>query len=91
MGTKRTPINKPSRRISADAIAAWRRGECSGVHDALGLAPFEYSPVPRRFGAYGLPDVMNKESSTIIDQRWPLIKALQDELRAIAGEPGVED
>ena len=57
-----------------------------GVHKALNLTPVEYSPVPRRFGGYGLPDEKPTEDNRIIVQGWngslgwDGIKALQDEL-----------
>jgi hypothetical protein len=61
-----------------------------GCHEALGLYPFEPSPVPQRFGAYGLPDKMAQPPIYCMDLAWPKVKAIQDELRAIAGELGSE-
>jgi hypothetical protein len=78
-----------------EAIDAWQRGDVWGVHTALGLSPAEYSPVPRRFGAYGLPEV-KPDTGLVIDAGWKNalgwdgVKALQDELYALAGEPGAK-
>jgi hypothetical protein len=61
-----------------------------GAHDALGLAPWEYLPVPLRFGAYGLPDERHERQSTMMEQSWDGAKELQDELTELAGPAGSE-
>jgi hypothetical protein len=96
MPTVRTKLKRShNRRITQEAIDAWQRGDVWGVHKALGLKPFEYSPVPRRFGAYGLPET-KRNTGLVMDEGfgtalgWDGVKALQDELYALAGEPGVK-
>ena len=89
-------MRKKSRtqRITPEAIDCWRRGDSAGLHEALGLAPFEWSPMP--FGWYSLPE-KPRGDGTVMDRGWGNkalgwagVKALQDELYAIAGEPGAE-
>ena len=46
MTSKRTPLNRQSRmRITPAAIEAYRAGDASALHRALGLKPWEASPL----------------------------------------------
>jgi hypothetical protein len=89
MPTRRVPLHRPRRRISQAAVDAWQRGDVWAVHHALGLAPWEYSPVPLAWGAYGLPSEPSTHQGTALEQSWAKIRKLQLELYALAGEPGV--
>ena len=84
MSTKRTPISRRRTPVNEAAIDAWKRGDVMGCHEALRLAPFEYSPLPHRFGAYGLSDE-RPPRGTCMQQSWPKIKRLQDALVEAAG------
>ena len=95
MPTLRTPLKRGNRRhINQAAVDAWQRGEVWGVHKALNMLPVEFSPVPRRFGGYGLPDQKPADDTLIMVSGWngtlgwDGVNALQEELYAIAGEPG---
>lgn len=82
MATKRTPLNRGSRRrISNEAIAAWREGRTWDLHDALDLAPFQMTPFPPGYG--DVPYCYDPNGWNAVE-----IKALQDALYEIAGEPG---
>jgi hypothetical protein len=43
--TKRIPINRPRHRISPEAIAAYEAGDDRALDAALGLRPWEVSPL----------------------------------------------
>jgi hypothetical protein len=89
MTTKRTPLKRRvNRRISEEAIAAWKAGDWSRLHDALDLLPCEMSPLPSSMTAYGCPETPPAEPITIMDGSWQQAKDLQAELMAIAGPPG---
>jgi hypothetical protein len=94
MATKRTKLNRRNKHhISQTVVDAWQRGDVRGVHRALDLAPCEYSPVPARFGGYGLPEEKPSDDRIMVAGwrgllGWKGVKALQKELYAIAGEPG---
>ena len=67
MPTLRTPLKRGNRRhINQAAVDAWQRGEVWGVHKALNMLPVEFSPVPRRFGGYGLPDEKPADDTLIM-------------------------
>ena len=80
------------RDIPAPAIEAWRRGDERALARALGLGPWEFSPLPHRFaGAYALPrEKPSGGSGLAMDESWPKIKALQIKLYEVGGEPGVD-
>jgi hypothetical protein len=89
MPTTRIPLKKRrNRRITDEAIAAWHACDWARLHEALGLAPFEMSPLPRSLSAYGCTDTAPENPLTIFDGSWEKAKALQEELMAIAGPPG---
>jgi hypothetical protein len=47
MATNRVPIRRLSKgRITPEAINAWKRCDSDALHLALGLAPWEQSPLP---------------------------------------------
>jgi hypothetical protein len=75
--------------IPSAAVEAWRAGDVWAAHRALDLAPCEYSPLPRRFGVYGLPDAPI-DSDRVIESSWAKIKGIQDELERLYGPPGVK-
>jgi hypothetical protein len=86
---KRTSTIQKKFKPNQAALDAWHAGDLWALHAACGLAPWEFSPLPERvFGAYGLPDRQKTDSDQCIDLSWPKVKAIQDQLYAIAGEPG---
>jgi hypothetical protein len=78
----------PRRQINEAAIDAWQRADWGALHEALGLSPACFSPLPASLvRGYGLPE---KQPTAALDicETWPEMRALQYELREIAGEPG---
>ena len=67
---KRSSAIEKKFKPSEKAIAAWRKGDLWALHAACGLAPWEFSPLPVRFGAYGLPEEPRNESDLCIEQSW---------------------
>ena len=75
MTTKRIPINRPRHRISPGAIACYQAGDDRALHAALGLRPWEVSPLRVDQGsAPGGP--------TAWAASWPQAQHLQRELEA---------
>ena len=90
MPTNRTRLRRKARVTFTPAVIdCWRRGDTWGLHDALGLAPWEFSPMPHG-DAYALPHEQ-PDTGTAMSESWPKIRALQEQLYQIAGEPGVDD
>src|SRR5262245_17999477 len=55
MPTKRTKLSRPTRsRITPRAVAAWKAADFGALHSALGLKPWECSPLPREITALGV-------------------------------------
>jgi hypothetical protein len=86
---KRTSTIAKKFKPNQGALDAWHAGDLWALHAACGLAPWELSPLPEdRFGAYGLPTNPDRESDLCIDLSWDEVKQIQDQLYALAGEPG---
>jgi hypothetical protein len=86
MPTRRTPLRRQAtqRVIPQAAIEAWMTGQRHDCDKALGIRPWEYGVFP-----CDLPDEQPDDNTGLcIVESWPRIKALQDELYHIAGEPG---
>jgi hypothetical protein len=92
MPTKRTPLKRSHRRITQAAIEAWKACDYSGLHQALGLRPWEMSPLPEELTPLGCsaePPTLNKNRlGDMWCASWHQAKELQRELMAIAGPPG---
>ena len=88
MPTNRRPLRRPAKQTFSPAIIdAWRKADL-GLHAALGLAPWEFSPLPEEFGAYGLPFEQPPANGLAVTESWTAIKALQIRLYEVAGKPG---
>lgn len=77
MAKRRAPKDRRG-QISADAIAAYRVGDCQALHRLLGLMPWEASPfhVDNR----GDPSPWPEGSAGWIS--WPKAAALREQLEA---------
>src|SRR5215467_9016735 len=90
MPTNRTPINRrAARRITPEAIDAWKRADFMALHRALGLMPWERSPLPREITALGLNegDLSAVDADEARDRAYPKVLRLQKQLLALAGWP----
>jgi hypothetical protein len=81
MPTKRIRRGPRQRGIIAIAIEAWRCGDRSALHQALGLRPWEPSPL-EVMGEPPAPD------GTAWRASWPRVAELRRQLIALAGPPG---
>jgi hypothetical protein len=94
MPTRRTPNRRGTkRRITPQAIAAWKACDFHGLHDALGLAPFEQSPLPEEVTALGVSEDSGPRSDSPADPwafSWQQAIELQRELYEVAGPPDAE-
>jgi hypothetical protein len=93
MPTNRTPRRRAGarkRNIKPLAIEAWKAGDYIALHQALGLAPWEASPLPTSVCVLGCHH--GERPSWINDAvvNWDQALDLQDRLYEIAGEPGKE-
>jgi hypothetical protein len=90
MTTKRRTIRRGgTRRITPEVVAAWQAADYSALHCALGLGPWEPSPLPVEITALGcsLDDIPEQDSSSCWDDSLPKAQALQRQLLALAGWP----
>lgn len=75
---RRTPKGR-AHRITADAIAAFEAGDYHALHRALGLRPWQESPLPASVTALGVDPDHRPEWAT---DAWPIAAELQRELIA---------
>ncbi len=89
MPTRRTPIARTSRpHITPAAIAAWQAADFHALHAALGLKPWERSPLPQSVSGLGVEEgCAPVEPSTASELSYPKALALQRALVAVAGWP----
>jgi hypothetical protein len=90
MPTNRTPINRrAARRITPEAIDAWKRADFMALHRALGLMPWQPSPLPREIDALGIneDDLSAVDADEARDRGWSKALALQKQLLKLAGWP----
>ncbi|WP_189375237.1 MULTISPECIES: hypothetical protein [unclassified Mesorhizobium] len=79
MATKRTPLNRGAkRRISPDAVAAFRAGDHQALATALGLLPWQPNPLDVDAP---LPPAW-ASSGTAWAQAWPEAFSLRQQLEA---------
>jgi hypothetical protein len=74
------------RRVTPAAIEAWRGGDYRALHNALHLAPFEMSPLPRPF-ALGCDPDNHRDDGTVFSESWEQARDLQRQLYELAGPP----
>jgi hypothetical protein len=91
MSTNRTRIRRPpkSPRLTPEAIAAWRACDQEALDCALGLKPWERTPLPREITALGVSEDCppNPDSIYPFDHSWHKAIKLQRELLKVAGWP----
>jgi len=90
MPTNRTPINRrAARRITPEAIDAWKRADFMGLHRALGFYPWDPSPLPREITALGIneDDLSDVDANEARERGWQKALAFQKQLLALAGWP----
>ena len=84
MVTKRTPLHRDRRRkITPEAVEAYIAGDYMRLHRALGLMPWECSPLPDEVCGLG---VDQGPRPAYYDERhgWEQAQELQRELEAAA-------
>jgi hypothetical protein len=93
MPTNRTPVHRRSaRQITPEAIDAWKRADYSALHSALGLHPFERSPLPIEITVLGVDeDTHDVDFRERLNQSVPKALKLQRQLLAIAGWPNCRE
>lgn len=83
MSTKRVPIDRVGRhRITPAAVVAFAAGDWIGLHRALGLRPWEPSPLD----AETLSPPVGCGSTDAWAVGWPLARQLRAELEAVIEE-----
>jgi len=85
---KRTSTIAKKFKPSQAALDAWHAGNMWELRRACGLAPWEFSPLPESFDAYGLPEQAPAAPETCMDLSWGKVRHIQQELYALVGEPG---
>jgi hypothetical protein len=89
MPTLRTPLKRKLRgHISQAAVDAWLAGDTRGLQAALGLGPWQHSPLPWAYAyGYGLPDEPDDADASA--RGWGKCKAYQEQLIALVGLPPI--
>jgi len=83
MVTNRTPLNRSARRrLTPEVIAAWKAGDESALHRALGLFPWDQSPLPREIEPLGVD-----QADVSTDPGYQNVMRLQWALLKVAGWP----
>ncbi|RUU99681.1 hypothetical protein EOA60_03080 [Mesorhizobium sp. M1A.F.Ca.IN.020.06.1.1] len=79
MPTKRTPRNRDAkRRITPAAVEAFQANDYKALHRALGLKPWEMSPLPRDIEPLGCdPERPPNSRATLFDQSFEQAVELQ--------------
>jgi hypothetical protein len=91
MPTRRKSLNRSTRRrLTPAVIDAWKRGDTTAMYVALDLPPWCMTPLPQDRWALGCDPNNPPNYHTMWDASWKEACALQKELYAVAGEPGVE-
>jgi hypothetical protein len=90
MATNRVPIRRLSKgRITPEAINAWKRCDSDAPHLALGLAPWEQSPLPEEVTSLGVSEDNPPDPKNIgaWDSSYDKAIKLQRKLVATVGWP----
>jgi hypothetical protein len=86
---RRAKRREAKRQVNQAAIDAWQTGDWGALHEALGLSPACFSPLPPEFiRGYGLPAEKPTGHDLDIVDTWDEVKLIQDDLIKIAGPPG---
>ncbi len=84
---RRRTIRSTKGRITAEAVEAFEAGDFHALHSALGLGPWEPSPLPESIEPLGVdPDNPPRADGTCWAEAWPKVVELQRELQAAAGK-----
>lgn len=76
------------RHLTPDVIAAWKAADFTALHSALGLSPWNVSPLPGEIIELGVDQGEPREWMGSAQQRdWRNAQALQRELLEVAGWP----
>ena len=83
MPVKRRLHKGREHRITADAIEAFRAGDHGALHRALGLRPWQPSPLPLAVNPLGVDPAQPPaaDDGSIWAQAWQLAVELQGELQ----------
>ena len=89
MPTNRRRFDRTRRHITPEAVDAWRRADFMALHVALGLKPWEASPLPYEITALGCSedDLPLDQDCSEWDKTLPKAIALQKQLLELAGWP----
>ena len=85
MPVKRRGSKAHSHRITLEVVEAYRAGDYLRLHRALGLRPWEMSPLPKRVTPLGVSNEPPPPDRTAWNDSWEQAKELQ---RAILAEIG---
>jgi hypothetical protein len=89
MPVKRRRFKGRSHRITPEVIEAFKAKDLWRLHRALGLKPYEYSPLTRaEIGGYGYPPEQEYGARCILQTRDQAIELRRQILDAIAEEDG---
>ncbi len=88
MPTKRKRLSRQAQQwISPAAVEAYRAGDYMALHRALGLAPYEPSPLPQSIEPLGIdPDQPPPDDGTCWVSAYPKILELHRLLEAALAE-----
>ena len=86
MPVKRRAGKAHSHRITPEAIEAYQAKDYMRLHRALGLAPWECSPLPTTVTALGVDDEPPLPNGTPWSDSWQQAKELQQAILAEIGE-----
>ncbi len=91
MPVKQRKAKGRAHKITAEAVAAWKAADYSGLHRALGLHPWEASPLPEEITSLGVSEEtaasVDPDSTYGFEDSYAVAVALQRELIAAAGWP----
>ena len=80
---RRRTIRSTKGRITAEAVEAFEAGDYHALHRALGLGPWEPSPLPQSVEPLGVdPDNPPPRDGTCWAEAWSKVVELQRELQA---------
>ena len=91
MPVKQRKAKGRQHKITAEAIAAWKAADYMALHRALGLHPWQASPLPDTITSLGVSEEMAANIDPDTAQGWEQSYSqaieLQRELIAVAGWP----
>jgi len=85
MPVKRRLGKAREHRITPEAVAAFMAGDFTRLHRALGLKPWEPSPLPRDIEPLGVDEGPGPQNRTSWAEAWPKVQELQRVLIEAAG------